>query len=136
MSNNKDRDGGRAQTSEGGMLRATILLTLPFLSFQRDILQLLKTSLERRPKDEGGNAPETNSLLDLMQKLTARELQALMMVLDPSHTWRRGLDEDFQRKLADDISEISQKVAAGAVNIIEAQSKTLDRVLELLRKIK
>jgi hypothetical protein len=136
MSNNMDRNGGRAHSGEVGMLRAAILLTLPFLSFQRDILHMLKTSLERRPKGEDGSTPANNSLVDLIHKLTARELQALMMVLDPSHAWRRGLGEDFQRKLADDISEISQQFAVGAANIIEVQSKTLDRVVELLRKIK
>jgi hypothetical protein len=136
MSNNKDRNVGRAQTSEAGILRAAILLTLPFLSLQRDILHMLKAGLEQRPKGEEGNAPVNNSLVDLIHRLTARELQALMMVLDPSHAWRSGFGDDFQRKLADDVSEISQKFAAGAVNIIEAQSKTLDRVVELLRKIK
>jgi hypothetical protein len=136
MSNNNNRKVGRAQTGDGGMLRAVILLTLPFLSFQSDLLHMLKTNLERRPKGEDGNTSANNGLGDLIQKLTARELQALMMVLDPSQTWRRGLGEDFQRKLADDIAEISQKFAAGAVNIIEAQSKTLDRMVELLRKFK
>ena len=136
MSNTKDRNGGRAQSGEVGMLRAAILLTLPFLSFQRDVLHMLKTGLERRPKGEAGSTPANHSLVDLVHKLSARELQALMMVLDPSHAWRRGLGEDFQRKLADDISEISQQFAAGAANIIEAQAKTLDRVVELLRKIK
>lgn len=135
MSDTKNRTGGRA-TSDGGMLRAAILFTLPFLSFQRDLLQLLKTHLERRPKAEDGSTPAHAGLVDLIHKLTARELQALMMVLDPSHAWRRRLGEDMQRQLGEDVSEISQKLTAGAVNIIEAQSKTLDRVVELLRTIK
>jgi hypothetical protein len=136
MSNNNIGNVGRAQTGKGGILRAVILLTLPFLSFQRDLLHILKTNLDRRPQDEDGDTPANNGLGDLIHKLTARELQALMMVLDPSQAWRRGLGEDFQSKLADDIAEISQQVAAGAVNVIEAQSKTLDRLVELLRKIK
>ena len=135
MSDNKNRTIGRA-SGDGGMLRAAILFALPFLSFQRDLLHLLKSHLERRPRAEDGSAPANDGLVDLIHKLTARELQALMMVVDPSHSWRRGLGEDFQRKLGEDISEISQKLTAGAVNIIEAQSKTLDRVVELLRKIK
>jgi len=132
-SNANNRNGGRAQT---GMLRSAILLTLPFLSFQRDLLCLLKTNLERQAKSEDGNRPAANSLGDLLHKLTARQLQAVLMVLDPTQAWRRGLGEDFQNQLADNAAEISEKFSAGAANIIEAQSKVLDQVMELLRKFK
>ena len=132
-----DRSLKRAQAGEGGLLRAVILLALPWLSLQRDILNLIKANLDKPRQQAKDEAPAgRDSILDVIHKLTARELQALLMILDPSHAWRRGLGEDLQKSLDVDLAEISRTFAAGASQIIDAQSKTLDRIVALLGKIK
>src|SRR5262245_23980854 len=121
----KDRNGGRAQYADLGMLRSAILLALPWLSLQRDLLKIIKTGLEpvKRPPEADGNTPLNHILVDLIQKATSQQLLALLMILDPAHAWRNGIGEDLQQKIASDASEISQHLAAGAVNVMEAQTK-------------
>ena len=132
-----DRRQQGAQASKGGLLRAVILLGLPWLSLQRDILNLIKANLDKPRQQAKDEAPSgSDTILDVIHKLTARELQALLMILDPSHAWRRGLREDVQKSLDVDLAEISRTFAAGASQIIDAQAKTLDRLVALLSKIK
>ena len=135
MSTNKDRTQGRAQS---GPLRTAILLALPLLSLQRDLLQVIKAGLEKptTAPANGDGVAANDSIADVLQKYAARQLQALMMLVDPAHTWRNGLGEDFYKKLESDISYVSQRVASGAITLIEAQSKILERVVEALRQIK
>jgi len=140
MPTGRDRNSGRAANGEGGMVRAAALLTLPLLAFQRDLLNVMKAGLEQPQKQETSQSdnggPAANAGIgDLLQKLTVRELQAVMMVLDPSHTLRNSLGVDFA-KLAADVADVSQKLAGGALNILEAQSKVLDHVIATLRQFK
>jgi hypothetical protein len=46
MPKDKDNNSGHAQNGEGRMLRNFILLTLPWLSLQRDILAIVKKGIE------------------------------------------------------------------------------------------
>jgi hypothetical protein len=140
MPNGRDRNSGRTANGEGGMVRAAVLLTLPLLAFQRDLLNIMKAGLEQPPKPETSQSDQGvpargAGIGDLLQKLTAQELQALMMVLDPSHSLRNSLGVDFP-KLAVGVADVSQKLAGGALNIIEAQSKVLEHVIATLRQFK
>lgn len=138
MSSNQDRTQGRAHNRDGGLVRTAILLALPLLSLQRDLLQLIKASLEKpiNPPPTGDGVAANESIVEALQKYAARQLQAVMMLVDPAHTWRNGLGEDFYKKLESDISYVSQRVASGAITLIEAQSKILERVVETLRETK
>ena len=98
MPNDKDSSLDHAQNGEGRVLRNFILLTLPWLSFQRDMLAIMKKGIE----DASHVRP--------IENLTSRELQALMMILDPSGKWRSLLDRDLAKKNRRDIHKNLSKI--------------------------
>jgi hypothetical protein len=71
MPNDKDNNSGHAQNGERGIFGSLILLTLPWLSLQRDILGVIKKGLEEHKKEDIYFKP--------IQHLV-HELHALMMV--------------------------------------------------------
>ena len=78
-------------------LRNFILLTLPWLSYQREMLEIAKSNIT----DPSRVRSTENFIL--------RQLQALMMILDRPGTRRNLLDEDFKKRL---------EVAFGSILII------------------
>ena len=106
-------------------VRNLILLTLPWLSFQREVLEIAKKSVT----DASQSKPTENFAL--------RQFQALMMILDPSRTLRNCLDSDFEKKVEDAYKEILPKVSSASVQLIEAQEAilaTMSDALNTLRK--
>ena len=79
MSNDKDSSPDHAQSFQDGMLRSFSLLALPWLSFQREMLAIMKKGIE------------DTSHVRPVQKLTLLELHALMMILDPSRNVEKSL---------------------------------------------
>jgi hypothetical protein len=126
MPNDKDTRSGPAQHREGGLLRNLILLALPLLSFQRDILHTIKTSLETH-KDEHIKA---------LANLLAFELHALMMILDPARKLRGRADEGLERELKHELTEIVKKVTHGVIDVVEIQEKIIPHLIEILKEIK
>jgi hypothetical protein len=106
------------------VLRNFVLLALPVLSFQRDLLAIAKESLSNASNVK----PTENFVL--------RELQALMMIFDRSHEWRNRFDGDFEKKLEDAFKEIFPKVASASVHVIEAQELVLTRVFDAMDKLR
>jgi hypothetical protein len=104
-------------------LRNFILLALPWLSFQRDVLEIAKNSIT----DAKNVKPAENFAL--------RELQALMMVFDRSRTLRNLFDTDFEKK-EDTYKEIFAKVASASVQFIEAQEIILTSIFDALDKLR
>jgi hypothetical protein len=107
-----------------GLLRGLILLTLPVLSFQSQVLEIVKTSI----KDVGRVKPAENLVL--------LELQALMMILDRSHTLRNLIDPNFEKRLEKACKEIFPKLASASIGLIEAQETILKGIFEALQKLK
>ena len=64
-------------------LRNLILLTLPWLSFQREMLEIAKNNIT------------DPSHVRSTENFVLRQLQALMMILDRSGARRNLLDQDF-----------------------------------------
>lgn len=124
MPNDKDNGRGHPQDSEGRVLRNLILLTLPWLSFQRDMLAIMKRGIE----DASHARP--------IENLTLRELQALMMILDPSGKWRNLIDRDLQDKIKETYTKTFPKLRSGLVLSIEAQEAILASMSELLDKVR
>jgi hypothetical protein len=118
-----DSKPDRPRISEG-LLRNLVLLTLPLLSFQSQVLEIVKTSI----KDAGRVKPAENFVL--------LELQALMMILDRSHTLRNLIDPDFEKSLEKACKEIFPKVASASIGLIEAQETILKGIFEALQKLK
>ncbi len=106
------------------VLRNFVLLALPVLSFQRDLLAIVKESMSNASNVK----PTENFVL--------RELQALMMIFDRSHEWRNRFDRDFEKKLEDAFKEIFPKVASASVHVIEAQELVLTRVFDVMDKLR
>jgi hypothetical protein len=126
MPKDKDTHPRPPQNSEGGLLRHLILLTLPLLSFQRDILQTVRTSLETH-KDEHIRA---------IGNLLSFELHALMMILDPARKLRGRSDDKLERQLKDELTQILEKLADGLVTVVEIQEKILPHLIDTLKGIK
>jgi hypothetical protein len=124
MPHDKHSSTEHAQNPEIRVLRNFILLTLPWLSFQREILAMMKKGIE--------NA----SYVRPIENLTSRELQALMMIFDPSGKWRNLSDRDFEKKITDTYAEIFPKLVSGSFAFIEAQDAVLAGVSDLLEKLR
>jgi hypothetical protein len=105
-------------------VRNLILLTLPWLSFQRDVLEIAKKSVT----DPSHVKPTENFAL--------RQFQALMMILDPSRTLRNRLDGDFEKKVEDAYKEIFPKVSSASVQLIEAQEAILTTMFDALNTLR
>jgi hypothetical protein len=106
------------------LLRGVILLTLPVLSFQSQVLEIVKASI----KDASRVKPAEN--------LALLELQALMMILDRSHTLRNLIDRDFEKRLEKACKEIFPKLASASIELIETQETIVKGITEALQKLK
>jgi hypothetical protein len=106
------------------VLRNLVLLALPWLSFQRDILDIAKKSISNT-----SNVKPT-------ENFTVRELQALLMIFDRSHEWRNLFDRDFEKRLEDAYKEIFPKMASASVQFIEAQQIILSSVFDAMKKLR
>jgi hypothetical protein len=104
--------------------RNLILLALPWLSFQRDVLEIAKKYVT----DANQAKPTENFAL--------RQFQALMMVLDRSRTLRNRVDSDFEKKVEDAYKEIFPKVSSASVQLIEAQEAILNTVFDTLNTLR
>jgi hypothetical protein len=119
---NSGRD--RAQNGESRVLRNFALLTLPWLSLQRDLLALMKRGIE----DASHVRP--------IENLTSRQLQAMMMILDPSVKWRNLLDRDLQEKIKEAYAKAFPKFVSGAILLIESQDAMLASISEQFDKLR
>jgi hypothetical protein len=108
----------------GNPLRDLVRLALPLLSFQRDILEVVKKNIQ-----DGDTVKHA-------RKFTFHELHALMMIVDPARRFRNRFDEDFEKKLEEAFNEIVPKVATASVQLIEASQKALCVVSEGLNNLR
>ena len=124
MPNDKDRGRTHAQNGESRVLRNFALLALPWLSLQRDILAVMKRGIE------------DGSHVRPIENLTSRELQALMMILDPLGKWRNLLDRDLQQKIKETYTKALPKLVSGSISLIETQDAVLASISELFDKLR
>jgi hypothetical protein len=123
MTNEKGNGRNSVQNGER-VLRNFILLTLPWLSFQREMLAIAKKGIE------------DTSHIRPIENLTSREFQALMMILDPSGKWRGLLDRDLEKKIEEAYTKTFPKLVSGSLLFIEAQEALLASMSELLDKLR
>jgi len=126
MPTDQDTRSGPAQNSEGGLLRHLILLALPLLSFQRDILATIRTSLQTHKDDH----------IRAVRNLLSFELLALMMILDPARKLRGRLDDNLESQLKAELTEILGKLADGVVTVVQIQEKIIPHLIDTLKEIK
>ena len=124
MPNEKKTNSDDIQNLKDSIFRNFSLLALPWVSFQRDMLAILKKGIE------------DTSHVKPVQKLTLLELHALMMILDPSRTWRSPFDADFEKRVEDAYKETFPKLLSGSIQFIEAQEIILQRIGDALVTLK
>jgi hypothetical protein len=124
MPNDKDNGRDHTQNGENRVLRNFALLTSPWLSLQRDLLALMKRGIE----DASHVRP--------IENLTSSELQALMMILDPSAKWRNLLDSDLQEKIKETYAKTFPKLVSGSILLIETQEAVLAAISELFDNLR
>jgi hypothetical protein len=124
MANEKDINPDDPRDFKDSIFRNLALLTLPWLSFQQDMLAIMKKGIE------------DTSHIKPVQKLTLLELHALMMILDPSRTWRSPFDADFEKRVEDTYKEAFPKLVSGSIDFIEAQEMILKRMSDALITLK
>ncbi len=107
-----------------GALRNIILLTLPWLSLQRQMLDLMARSVE--------NAGHVRP----MQNFALSELQALTMILDRSGTLRNLLDPELEKKLEETFNDAIPKLASASVQSLRAQEAMLASVFDALNELR
>ena len=105
-------------------LKSLILLTMPWLCFQRDLLEVAKKSVQ------------VASCVKPAANFAFHELHALMMVLDPTHTMRSRYEPDLETKVEGAYNELLPKLTSASVQIIDAQQKALDGILEGLNALR
>ena len=119
----KDSKSDYPQLHEGA-LRNIILLTLPWLSLQRQMLDLMAKGVE----NAGHVRPVQNFALS--------ELQALMMILDRSGTMRNLVDPDLEKRLEEAFNDAIPKLASASVQSLRAQEAMLASVFDTLNELR
>jgi hypothetical protein len=114
----REKDGSHDRADEGLALKNLALLALPWLSFQRDVLALMKKGIE----DASHIRP--------IENLASRQLQALTMIVDPSGKFRSLLDRDLQENIKETYAQAVPKMVANSVLLIEAQEAVLSSISE------
>jgi hypothetical protein len=122
----KNQDGLRKDPSstDSPILRNLVLLALPLLSFHRDVLGIMKKGIE----DASHVRP--------IENLTSRELQALMMIVDPSGKWRNLLGNDVPEQIKQAHKKLFPKLVSGSMLLIEAQDAILASISERLNELR
>ena len=119
-----DKESDRKDKDKSRIAKNFVLLALPWLSFQRDVLALMKRGIE-----------DTSHVRPL-ENLASRELQALMMTLDPSGKWRSLLDRDLQNEIKESYTKNFPKLVAGALGLIETQEQILASLTEMFETLR
>jgi flagellar motility protein MotE (MotC chaperone) len=120
----KENNGSHERADESRVLKGLALLTLPWLSFQRDMLALMKKGIE----DASHIRP--------LENLASRQLQALAMIVDPSGKFRNLIDHDVQEKIKDVYAQAFPKFVANSVRLIETQEAVLISMSEQFDKLR
>jgi len=108
------------------MLNNLILSMLPLLSFQRNTLPIIRTSLQRDKDD----------YIKVIGNFVSLELHTLMMIFDPAHKLRGRLYDNLETDLTAELTQILEKCAASLVSIVEVQEMILSRLIDTLQETK
>jgi len=117
MSQDKESEPDRQAGDQ--IFKSCILLALPWLAFQRDMLAIGKRGIQ----DYSHVRP--------LQNFALREMQALRMALDPSRKWTEstaGLDSKLEETAAQGVSKFMSALGG----ILEAQETALNSAIDAL----
>lgn len=124
MPMDQDNEAGRGQVNghapRGDLPGAIGLLALPVLAFHRNMLSLVRKGIE----DAG--------LLKPVQNLLQSELQAVLMIIDPTAHWRNTRGAEIEKRLQDTLDRAVPKVISGSISLIDAQHAILTELIAAL----
>jgi hypothetical protein len=115
----KDKKSNAPRDTDDQVFGNFLLLALPWLSLQRDLLAI------------GRRGIQDYSHVRPVQNFTLREIQALMMVLDPSRTWRDSYGE-MESRLEETSTQSISKLMSGLSSVLESQEEFINSVIETL----
>lgn len=116
MPQDKDSDSHKQADQ---IFKNFILLTLPWLALQRDMLAIGKRGIQ----DYSHVRP--------LQNFTLREMQALMMALDPSRKWRDSY-ANLESKLEESTTQNISKFMTCLADMLESQETIINNTIEAL----
>ena len=119
----KDKDSDQEKQADGQIFKNCILLALPWLALQRDMLAIGKRGIQ----DYSHVRP--------LQNFALREMQALTMALDPSRKWRdsyAGLDSKLEEMTTEGISKFMSSLSA----MLESQETIVNSAIEALNTVR
>lgn len=122
MSNDKSQQRA-SHNGDIGLVKGLVLLAIPVLRFQQAIIPNIRSGLEA----------EKDNIVGAVEHFLAFELHALMMILDPTGTWRSRLDED---KLSGTLKPVLDDLASGAISLVKAQEQVVSLLIGLLDGIR
>ena len=123
MPTDNDPDPGQPERHGiGDLLRSIGLLVVPVLAFQRNILGVALAGIDKA------------SALKPVQTLAECEVQALLMILDPTGAWRNSLGTDIEEELKATLDAAVPKAISGSVMLIDAQQELLNSLITVLEK--
>ena len=115
----QDKASATPNAGADQILNNLTVLTLPWLCLQRDLIAIGKQGLQ----DYSHVRP--------MQNFALRELQALMMVLDPSRTVRSSYD-GMEARLEDAYAKSISHLVSGMSDMLAAQETVVNCAIETL----
>jgi hypothetical protein len=119
----KDKDSDPEKQADDQIFKNCILLALPWLALQRDMLAIGKRGIQ----DYSHVRP--------LQNFALREMQALTMALDPSRKWRdsyAGLDSKLEEMTTEGISKFMSSLSA----MLESQETIVNSAIEALNTVR
>jgi len=119
----KDKDSDPEKQADDQIFKNCILLALPWLALQRDMLAIGKRGIQ----DYSHVRP--------LQNFALREMQALTMALDPSRKWRdsyAGLDSKLEEITTEGISKFMSSLSA----MLESQETIVNSAIEALNTVR
>jgi len=119
----KDKDSDPEKQADDQIFKNCILLALPWLALQRDMLAIGKRGIQ----DYSHVRP--------LQNFALREMQALTMALDPSRKWRdsyAGLDSKLEEITTEGISKFMSSLSA----MLESQETIVNSAIEALNTMR
>jgi hypothetical protein len=124
MPQDKHSSDDHAHTPEGRALKNFALMALPWLSFQRDILSIMKKGVE------------SASHVRPFEHLTLHELHAFMMIFDPTGRWRALSERDLEKTFRETYEKILPQWVSGSRAFIDAHEAVLESVSGVLNDVR
>jgi len=119
----EDKGADPKTLSHDQVFKNLAMLALPWLALQRDMLAIGKRGIQ----DYSHVRP--------LQNFTLRQMQALMMALDPSRKWRDS-SAGLETKLEESTTQSISKLMSYLSDVLEAQETLVNSTIDALNTMR